>query len=418
MADGARNVSIAGTGTIDGNGRAFADKELPHYQPYFDPAQTRQGAALSSRMSEAREGPVHMRPRPGVLVLVLHSDGVVLRDFKVVDSPNWSVHLACSNHISVHGLDIRNSMLIPNSDGLDVSASSNVTIADSSFEAGDDALVVGGPCADGWCQEPQENVVVSNVILRSRSAGIRIGPAAKDVRNLTFENVIIRDSNRGINIQARAEETIENLLFTNIVSDTGLIDGPWWGAGEPISITVAKWAYPSWSSTGGIGRVRHVKVSDMIARSQSPIVLYSIEPGRIEDIDLDGLDLSMQSSELQTLLGGNLDLQPTTPNSLGLVGHDLSGILAHNVRDLTLNRLTVRWEGTFPPFYCNAVDIDAFDGLTIDHFLGRASSPGYPALRLRNGTNLLIDAQSDDGSQMDSKDVSLRLHPTAKAGQK
>jgi hypothetical protein len=53
-----------------------------------------------------------MKPRPGILILFLDSDGITLRDFHVVDSPNWSVHVACSDHISVRGLDVRNSMLV------------------------------------------------------------------------------------------------------------------------------------------------------------------------------------------------------------------------------------------------------------------------------------------------------------------
>jgi hypothetical protein len=123
----------------------------------------------------------------------------------------------------------------------------------------------------------------------------------------------------------------------------------------------------------------------------------------------------MQSSELQALLGGNLDLQPATPRSLGLFRHDLSGVVAHNIQDLTLSHLTVRWEGTFPAFYRNAAEVDGFDGLTIENFRGQASSPGYATLRLRNGENLSMDEQSRAGSQVDSKDVSPRSF-TAVAG--
>src|SRR5215469_491514 len=165
VAEGVHNVAIVGEGTIDGNGDAFTDACVPHFYPFFDGLQTRQGHALVARMAEGREGPVAMRARPGLLLLVLHSDGVMLRDFHVVNSPNWSIKVACSSHISVSGLDVRNSMLVPNADALDVSASSNVTITNSYLEAGDDALVLGGPCADGWCHQPMENVVVSNVIL-------------------------------------------------------------------------------------------------------------------------------------------------------------------------------------------------------------------------------------------------------------
>jgi hypothetical protein len=408
LAENAHNVAVVGEGTIDGNGRAFINKGkgAPNFHPYFETALTRQNQVLLTRMAERREGPVEMRDRPGLLVLVLRSDGIILRDFHAIDSPNWAVKVMCSNHISISGLDVRNDILIPNNDGLDVSASSNVTISNSYVEAGDDALVVGGPCADGWCQQTMENVAVSNMILRSRSSAIRIGPAAKDVRNMTFENVIIRDSNRGINIQARAGEVVEDLLFSNVISETRLIDGPWWGAGEPISITVARWAYQSWPDAPlqTAGRIRHVVFNNVIAKSQSPIVIYSTEPGLIEDVVFRDLKLTMQSSPLQSILGGNLDLQPTTPMSLGLVRKDLSAIEVRNARDVAFTNLQVHWQGTFPEFYRNAVHAEDFDGLSIDGFKGEGSIASYAALSFRHGKNLSVrDAHATAGVLVDPK---------------
>ncbi len=391
VAEHAHNVSITGPGTIDGNGRAFIDHQERHWSPFFVTLETRQGANLEQRMREAREGPVKMASRPGVLILFLDTDIIALRDFHVRDSPNWSIHVACSNHITVHGLDIRNSMLIPNSDGLDVSASSNAIVSDLLAEAGDDALVFGGPTADGWCQRPAENMTANNVTLHSRSAAIRIGPAAKDVRNFTLHNIVIRDSNRGINLQARSGETVENISFSGIVSDTRLVDGSWWGAGEPISITAAHWAYAPWPPSGKSGYVRHISFSDVTAQSQSPVVMYSVEPNHIEDISFTNVRLTMRSSELQELLGGNIDLQPVTPRSLGLFKHDLAAVLAHGVQNITFDRLAVRWQGSFPPFYLSALAIDGFDGVEIHNFKGHASSPNYPVLKLTNGENALVN---------------------------
>jgi len=392
VAENVKNIAIVGEGTIDGNGRAFTENGVPHFFPFFETAATRQGENYTARVSEGREGPVRMHARPGNLILILQGDGIILRDFHVLDSPNWSIHLACSNHISVNGLDVRNSLLVPNSDAIDISGSSNVTVANSYFEAGDDALVLGGPCADGWCQQRAENVTVSNVILHSRSAAIRIGPSAKGIRNLTVQNVVITDSNRGINIQARASEVVEDILFSNIVSETRLIDGPWWGAGEPVSMTVARWAYESWADTPvqTAGHIRHVVFDNMVANSQSPIVVYGSEPNRIEDIEFRNLHLTMQSNPLQAILGGNLDLQPTTPLRLGMTRHDLSAFEVHGVRDLRIADLQVRWEGSFPDFYRNAIHAEYFDGLTVDGFRGQGSAPRFAALFFEHGKNLSV----------------------------
>ena len=418
LAENVHNVAITGEGTIDGNGRSFTDTSQAHFEPFFDPTQTRQGDALVARMREAREGPVRMLPRPGVLFLALHVDGLLLRDFHVVDSPNWSIHIGCSDHIVVSGLDVRNNLLVPNSDGVDISTSRSATVSDSYIEAGDDALVVGGPCVDGWCQEPAENVTVSNLTLRSRSAAIRIGPAAKDVRNLVFQNIIIRDSNRGIGIQARSSEVIENLLFSNVFIETRLIDGPWWGAGEPVTISVAIWDYPSWRAPVTLGNVRHVRFSNVIAYSESPIILYSTEPERIADVGFRDLTLTMKAGPLTPLFGGNIDLQPTDPRSLGLTRHDLSAIVAHNVSNLSLTGVQVHWDGSFPAFYQHAIQADEFNGLVTDGFQGEASSPSFAAILLLDGKDATIrNASSASGRLLDARRVSGLAQEPAQAHQ-
>lgn len=410
VSEDAHDVAITGEGTIDGNGASFIDKGKLHWHPFFDPARTRGGNALREQMQKTSEGPVQMKERPGLLLLMLRTDGISLHDFHVRDAPNWSVKVVCSDHIEVRGLDIRNSLLIPNSDALDVSNSSNVIIADSYFEAGDDALVVGGPCGDGWCRErPAENITVSNVILRSRSAAIRVGPNAAGARNMSFNNIVIYDSNRGIMVQARDAETIENLLFNNITIETRLTDGPWWGSGEPITLTVAKWAYASWNPpspekipTPGIGLIRHVRFSHIVASSTSPVVLYSTEPGRIQDLRFDDLSLTMKASPLQPILGGNLDLQPTTPKEDGLVRHDLPAIFASNVRDLALDHVRVTWADKLPEFYTNAIGVDHFDGLKIQDFSGEGNVKGAAAIRLGSGTRAVVkDATATHGRLMD-----------------
>jgi len=416
LAEDVHNVAITGEGTIDGNGRSFTDTSHVHFEPFFDPTQTRQGDALAARMREAREGPARMLPRPGVLFLALHVDGLLLRDFHVVDSPNWSIHIGCSDHIVVSGLDVRNSLLVPNSDGVDISTSRNATVSDSYIEAGDDALVIGGPCIDGWCQAPAENVTVSNLTLRSRSAAIRIGPAAKDVRNLVFQNIIIRDSNRGIGIQARSSEVIENLLFSNLLIETRLIDGPWWGAGEPVSISVAIWNYPPWTAPVTLGNVRHVRFSNVIAYSESPIILYSTEPGRIADVGFRDLTLTMKAGPLTPLFGGNIDLQPTDPRSLGLTRHDLSAIVTHHVSNLSLTGVQVHWQGSFPAFYRHAIQADGFNGFLVDGFRGEAASRSFASILLLHGNDATVrNASSTSGRLLEARGVSGLAREPAQA---
>lgn len=221
-----------------------------------------------------------------------------------------------------------------------------------------------------------------------------------------FQNVIIRDSNRGIGIQARSSEIIENILFSNVSIETRLIDGPWWGAGEPITISVAIWDYQSWSAPVTLGEVRHVRFSNIIANSESPVILYSTEPDRISDVSFRDLTLTMKSGPLTALFGGNIDLQPTDPRSLGLTRQDLSAVFAHNVSKLSFTGIQVHWDGNFPAFYQHAIQADGFKDLVIDGFQGEASSPSFVSIWLRSGEGARIrDVHSTPGRPIDAQGV-------------
>ncbi len=406
VAENVNNIAIVGKGTIDGNGRAFISPTQVRWTPSFDINLTRQGQAWQQRMAQSNEGPLTMSLRPGVLFVALHVIGLKLQDIHVVDSPNWTIKIGCSQHIHVKNLDVRNNMNIPNNDALDISTSSDVTVEDSYLQAGDDALVIGGPCLDGWCQAPMEHVRVKNVTLVSRSAAIRVGPAAMGVHDVSFSHVVIRDSNRGILIHTRTNETIEDISFSDVDINTHLIDGPWWGAGEPITIGVALSDYVSWPKVTTLGFVRHIHFSNITTHSDSPIVLYGMEPGHIQDITFDGLSVSMVPDALNAILGGNLDLQPTSPVNFGVQKRNLPAILAHNVDGLQLNDLRVRWLGPFPDFYTNALSADGFTGLTIDGFVGSASLQALPAIQLQNGRGVHIhNAKPTAGTLLKERDV-------------
>ena len=77
-----------------------------------------------------------------------------------------------------------------------------------------------------------ENIIVSNCILQSLSAGIRVGYGKGNMRNLMFSNIIIHESNGGILIHAREEGSIDQVLFENLIIKTKHQGGSWWGRGE------------------------------------------------------------------------------------------------------------------------------------------------------------------------------------------
>jgi hypothetical protein len=394
VAEKAHDIGITGPGAIDGNGRAFIrEPRQPHPPgPFQDFAATRQGEAAWEQVAENREGPVRMLDRPGVLVLFVQCRDVVLRDLKVLDAPNWCIHLACCNRALLTGLNVSCSLLVPNADALDVAGSQNVRISDSYLEAGDDGIAVS-PCADGYCRMTAENITMNNCVIVSRSAGVRLGWAARDIRNLTFSNLVIRDSNRGICIQVRGGETIENVLFSNLLIETRLMDGLWWGLGEPVHISVARYdpaAQADSEPKGPLGQVRNVRFVNVAASSQAPVVLYAQEPGRIRDILFRDFRQTIRESVLNAAMGGNLDLRPTTPQRLGISKYDLGAFTAHGVDNLELRGFELEWQGAIPGYYTGGIQADVFKHLDIEGFVGRGPHDETPAIVLRDGQDAVV----------------------------
>lgn len=381
---GARNIGITGPGVIDGNGRAFIDRVNPHKPTWYDFRSTRQGVDVFTRYSQNREGPVRMLPRPGVLVLFIECENIELHQIHVVDAPNWCIHLACCRHAVLTGLDVRNSLLVPNADAIDVANCQDVRISDVYLEAGDDGIALS-PCADGYCLQTAENITVSNAVIVSRSAGIRLGWSTKDIRNLVFNNIIIRDSNRGIGIFVRGNEKIANVLISNSIIETRLIDGDWWGMGEPVHVSVAPWKLK-----GEAGSVSNLRLVNVTADSQAPVLLYSDRPGRIRDVLFDDFDLSISAGPLTPLYGGNLDLRPVDPMEHGIVRYDVAGCKAENVDGLTMRNFRLRWGTAVPDFFRAGVEVAGFRGVTIDGFTGSGPGNLTPAIWLRNGIGATV----------------------------
>ena len=398
---GASNIGIEGEGSIDGNGRAFVAVGQPHTGvPFYDPKRTRQGAEVFGRFERDADGPVKMLERPGVLVLFIECENVILREFQVIDAPNWCIHLACCRHAVITGLNVRNSLLVPNADALDVSSCQDVRISDVYLEAGDDGIAIGS-CAEGYCSGTAENITVSNAVIISRSAGIRLGYGAHDIRNLVFSNIVIRDSNRGVAVFVRDKQTIENILMSNMIIETRLMDGSWWGMGEPVHVSVA----PMYAN-GAVGLVSNLRLVNVTATGQAPVLLYADRPGLIRDVLLDDFCLNISSGPLTSLYGGNLDLRPVFPTVRGIVRYDVAGLKAENVEGLTLRNFSLGWKSTVPNFFRAGIEVTGFRDINIDGFAGSGPSDDTPAIWLHNGAGAAVTgARASRGKLLLYEDV-------------
>lgn len=398
----AENTGIMGTGTIDARGTQFYDTTQNHVYPEFDRNLIRQKQNYMPEGNFFTDGPYKRRRMPGMTIAFYHCTRVRLKDFKLLDTPIWAIRLAYCEDGEISGLTVINNLMVPNSDGIHMTASRNIRISNCSLSCGDDAIIVTGFCIDeetpgyshGIADQKahrfgnksiySEYIQVTNCHLQSRSAGIRVGYGQHPIRRCTFTNIQISGSNRGIGIFAHDGSDIEDLIFSGITIETRLHNGQWWGHGEPVHISCV-----SRFEGHKAGTVRNVIFNNILAESGQGILLYGLEESRIEGIEFNNVRLKIVSGTETIGYGGNFDLRPATPISLQLFEHDIPGIYAQWVDGLTISNFILRWGEGLPAFYTDGLECEHVTNLYLDHFDAGGNPVAEGSLKLRlNQTTL------------------------------
>ncbi|HEY4110592.1 glycosyl hydrolase family 28 protein, partial [Puia sp.] len=365
FADRAENVSITGTGIIDGRSEAYMYADSVQVSGEEDSKYTRQGTGYMNAPEGKAEAPLMWKgsfaDRPGTQIIFHACKRVLVRDITVRNANDWTMDLNACDDAKILGMSIDNNMAVPNSDGVDMYDSKNVIIADCDIRAGDDAIAVVST----------SDLKVTNCNLRSRSCGIRIGYNGfndNNSGNLLFDNIRISGSNRGVGIFQRRKGDIANMLFSNMIIDTRLYPGQWWGHGEPIHIS----ALPGLGSKE-VGTLSNIRFTNIIARGEQGIVLYGSPESTLRDIRFENVQLTIVRGRLTDQYGGNFDLRAVNDPRQGIFKHDIPALFARHVKGLTVRGLDLRWDSTLPAYFTNAIYCEDFDGVRIEDFKGEAA---------------------------------------------
>lgn len=397
VAQNASNIGIIGQGVIDGNSNAFFDFTKPHYSMDFDPQYTRQGEKFMDTVLATGDGPAAVGPngRAGTMIIFSSCTNVLMRDITLRNAPNWTVHLANAQHVVVEGVHVLNDVRVPNDDGFDCIGCRDAHFSDSYIRTGDDDFAIVG----------SEGVTITNCSLVSNSSGIRL----ENTRGSVFSNLTI-DANRGIGIYDRGKGKTASVVFSNMVIDTHLLTGHWWGKGEPIYIAIG-------GAEGNAGVVRDVRFSNITGDAENGIVLYGAPGAWIRDISFEGVRFRFRVTrpEVNAEVGGNFDLRWTTDSlKTGIFKHDIPGLYARYVDGLKLHDFEIQWAEAMPDYYSSALELEDFDNLSVDDFRGRQAlvNSDNPAIALRRGKGVSIrNSTADAGSStfLSASDVAGQL---------
>jgi polygalacturonase len=244
----AKNVSIAGHGTIDGNGKAFIQKD-------------------------------NVQGRP-VLVLFDHCENVRVQDVFLRNSAMWTLRLHKCDGVMLTRVDIYSHDNY-NNDGIDIE-SRNVMISDCRIDTDDDAIVFKSD--DPACVESEdpacavENVTVTNCVISANCNFIKFGTGSYGIfRNISISNCSLHKASES---KFRFwEETVWGVTEVTGISGIALevVDGGVMDQVVISNITMTDVQTPIFIRLGKRnrderkGRLENIVISNITATSQSYI---------------------------------------------------------------------------------------------------------------------------------------------------
>ena len=274
VAKDAENITITGSGTIDGQGPAFWEKERKHDWAFYK----------------------EIEERPSPMVEIQNCKRVTISGIKMTNSAGWTLHLYDSEDVKATGLTIINSHFGPNADGIDVTGCSNVMIANNYIDTGDDAIALKTTEDSKECSY----ITVTNCVLFSSCVAFRVGyESRKDFRHITFSNCVVKSASRIVDIRSFEGAVIEHVNISNITGTTN----SGWPINRVMEIALEKIdnAYPiaikehpnygKDKPVSKIGAIRDISITNIDIETDGRIMFGAPKGSYIENVYLSNINL-------------------------------------------------------------------------------------------------------------------------------
>lgn len=196
IANYAQDVAITGPGTVDGQGQHA-------WWPMATDARNhlKQGDVRWFESHWKGVPPANGMPRPWLIEFNHVQDGYI-RDLHIVNSPMWNLVLRNSQHITVSHSSIINPPDSPNTDGVDIVSSQNVSLNHLKLSTGDDDIAIKSGLASTGKAPPSGNIRIEEIDI-ARGHGLSVGSeTANGIGSVTLSNVTFNGTENGLRIKS------------------------------------------------------------------------------------------------------------------------------------------------------------------------------------------------------------------------
>lgn len=266
--DNVDDVSITGTGTIDGRGRSF------------------------KKLSWNDEGIT--RPH---LLRFINSRDIRIQDITLKNSGCWMQHYLACDRLQIRGIKVFNRNNY-NNDAIDIDGCHDVTLSDMIADSDDDAITLKST-SPRLC----ENVTITNCVVSSHCNGIKLGTETNGgFKNITVSHCIVKPSTdqssqffgdkskRGTS--AISLEIVDGGIMENVHVSDILVEG----TESPIFIRLGNRArpYAEGIPVEKVGAIRHVRLHDITVHGagQTGCSITGLPGHPVEDVFLSNILIS------------------------------------------------------------------------------------------------------------------------------
>ncbi len=220
----ARNITVIGPGTVDGNGGA------------------------SDFWTNFKNFPT-ARPR---LFFFNHCENVNVHGIHACNSPSWQFHPFFSNQLGFYDVFISAPKDSPNTDAIDPESCGQVEIIGCKFSVGDDCIAIkSGKMELGLrYRTPADRHTIRNCLMEFGHGAVTLGSeTSAGVTNLTVEKCYFRRTDRGLRIKTRRGRgkycNISGVVFNDIRMEgvkTPVVINMWYNRCDPDRFSEYVWS--------------------------------------------------------------------------------------------------------------------------------------------------------------------------------
>ena len=244
------------------------------------------------------------------------------------NSESWTLLILGCDDVNVRGLRILNPLIGPNTDGIDIEASSNVIVSDCYIYIADYAICLKNNVRE-YTDRVCRNITITNCILTTVCNAFKIGTGTRgSFENIVFSNSTIKAGEPSEPLAESALETIDPDHYGNALGPLGgivieTVDGGYLrgvavsnivmkGVRAPIFIHRANRASKN-NPHAVPGILKDVTIDNIVAYGASTTSSISgLQGYPVENISLSNISIEIEGGGTEEMAKRELPELPTT----------------------------------------------------------------------------------------------------------